>query len=380
MLRFYAKAALNNAKTLGNKINIKKKEFDLYLKSQNFIDNTFINTKNYNNPFNSKDFKEHNKNKNNDFNNIKSNPFYWTHLCISKIKSITSSIFSIFKSDKMLDYEETGKNTNNLSEQNKEKKNNKMISFKSAISAVIYIKNKVTNFLVMVNAKQLIKYMGKTLPVLIKNTSSIMISVSKSSKNFLVAVKNNIDNKYRSKDVENSFKESSKNFNNALIKFSEKLVPLSNKIKSYSFVDKAYTKVKNTIGLSSKISRMNKIIQSRGTQRQFRIYYEHFKDKIKNSPFANVFSFKSLFNLSKNFKYKIIALFVIYIFYKLFMLYMRYYRVNDYGINSELSEIREMTKSLKEQNESIIKSNHNLQYMLELELEKNKKLLEKLNK
>ncbi|HNK59358.1 MAG TPA: 23S rRNA (adenine(2503)-C(2))-methyltransferase RlmN, partial [Leptospiraceae bacterium] len=40
-------------------------------------------------------------------------------------------------------------------------------------------------------------------------------------------------------------------------------------------------KVKNNIGLSSKISRMNKVIQAKGAQKQFRIYYEHFKELIK---------------------------------------------------------------------------------------------------
>lgn len=386
MLKFYAKAALNNMKYMGNKIVYKRKEFDAYLNNQKYKENNTFNLKNSNTFYNKgnngksnyNNDKSHNNNKEEfEFKDIKKNPFYWSHICITKIKSISKSIFNFFKSDKMLEYNDDS--NKNISE-NETKKNTKISSVKIALNKLIYVKNKISDFLVLINSRYLIESVAKSFPLIIKNTTYFLVKISSTSMNYLVSLKKRIDNKYQNKEVHKTFDESSKNLNDAMIKFSEKLIPFTQKLKNYSIVDKMYNKVKNNIGLSSKISRMNKVIQAKGAQKQFRIYYEHFKDKIKNNSLFKKFSIKNTFNLTKNFKYKLIALFVIYIFYKIVYMYLKYYRVNEYGINTQLNEIRELTKTLKEQNEDIIKSNYNLQYMLELEKEKNKKLLENYKK
>lgn len=382
MLKFYAKAALNNMKYMGNKIVYKRKEFDSYINNQKYKENiknsnSFYNKNDNNGKSNYNDDKNHNNKDEFEFKDIKKNPFYWSHICVTKIKSITKSIFNFFKSDKMLEYNDDS--NKNISE-NETKKNTKISSVKVALNKLINVKNKVSDFLVLINTKYLIQSVTKSFPLLIKNTTYYLVKISSASMNYLVSLKKQIDNKYQNKEVQKTFNESSKNLNDAIIKFSEKLVPFTQKLKNYSFVDKMFNKVKNNIGLSSKISRMNKVIQAKGAQKQFRIYYEHFKDSIKNNSLFKKFSIKNTFNLTKNLKYKLIALFLIYVFYKIVYMYLKYYRVNEYGINTQLNEIRELTKTLKEQNEDIIKSNYNLQYMLELEKEKNKKLLEKYKK
>lgn len=352
MFRGYLKTAIKSIQRVTSNLNNMKKDFD------NFKTQTKINE--------NKNFTHANKQKP-DY--LKTNPFYWTNLCKTKLKSF----FSVDKTDNLLN-----SSSNNIGKINEAEGKLKNIVDKTK-STLTRVFSAVKALIITMKINEIVKVTINNLPIIIRKMSNSLVRISVKGKNYLVLIKNTAlkkAEKYQDKEIKKNYEDYKSSINNSIINFSSKFKPLSEKIQKTSFFNTLNSfSMNNFRKFNSAVKDMNNMIASKGVKKKLYIYKFQMKEYLGNFKINAIYPFFktvfSKFNLSSRFlkfKYSVIAFVLLIVSYKLSVLYSGYRQRKLSQKN--LDEIYNLTMQLQKQNEEIIKKNENLNYLLEKEREK----------